>query len=896
MKTRFGCAVVVVLLLCRPTACAGGSPEKAARDLLQRLLPERISEFILEAIPADSGHDVFELETAGGKIVIRGSSGVAIASGLNWYLKYYGKCHVSWCGDQLKLPRPLPAVPQKVRRVSPFRYRYCFNYCAFSYTLAFWDWPQWERMIDWMALHGINMPLAVTGQEAVWHKVYRDLGLSDEEIGKFLVGPAYLPFGWMGCIDGWGGPLPHSWIERHAELQKRILARQRELGMTPVLQGFTGHVPESLKRVFPQAQFRRLPSWCEFPGTHFLDPMDPLFQRVGKAFVKEQTRQFGTDHLYASDTFIEMSPPSNDPKFLAGMGKAVYQAMAAADPEAVWVMQGWLFFNNPSFWKPPQAKAMLGAVPDDRMIVLDLYCENTPTWNKTEAFHGKPWAWSIIQSFGAQVSLHGGLPQIAKNLGEAMAAEKGTGPICRDGPRPTSGRCPASHKLDLSRFPRPRGRLSGLGLLMEGFGYNPVVYDFLTEMTWRSEVPKLEPWTLEFVRSRYGRQSPAAEEAWKLLLESAYTAPGQAGSILCARPKLDLAFGTSYDSVKLALAWQKLLGAAAELGDTDTYRFDVVNLTRQVLTNLAPQFYADAVAAYRAGDVKRLAESAARYLGLLKDMDELLATRREFLLGKWLSDAKHWATSDAERKLYEWNARSLITLWGPRDSILHEYSQREWSGMLRGFYLPRWKMFFARLEESLARKKPLDEKRLESELRDWDAAWVHKTDAYPDGPAGDAVAVARRLWGNYGQLAVGEIDGKSLTTGKPATCSASLPPYPAGLANDGRTWPTDRYWATDVNVDKAAWWQVDLEKPAAVGRVAIVFYYGDRRYYGFTVEGSLDGKTWAMLADRRDNKEVSTRQGITCRFSPRPVRYLRVTVTHNSANTGRHLVEVMAFE
>jgi len=105
---------------------------------------------------------------------------------------------VSWCGDQLKLPHPLPAVPAKVRRPSPFRYRYCFNYCAFSYTLAFWDWPQWERMIDWMALNGINVPLAVSGQEAVWRQVYRELKLSDREIGEFLVGPAYLPFGWLG--------------------------------------------------------------------------------------------------------------------------------------------------------------------------------------------------------------------------------------------------------------------------------------------------------------------------------------------------------------------------------------------------------------------------------------------------------------------------------------------------------------------------------------------------------------------------------------------------------------------------------------------------------------------------------------------------------------------------
>jgi len=81
-----------------------------------------------------------------------------------------------------------------------------------------------------------------------------------------------------------------------------------------------------------------------------------------------------------------------------------------------------------------------------------------------------------------------------------------------------------------------------------------------------------------------------------------------------------------------------------------------------------------------------------------------------------------------------------------------------------------------------------------------------------------------------------------------------------------------------------------------IGRVVVVGYYGDKRYYGFTVETSLDGRIWEMVADRRDNKELSTVKGYTCRFDPRPVRYIRVTQTANSANTGRHLVEVMAYK
>jgi len=116
------------------------------------------------------------------------------------------------------------------------------------------------------------------------------------------------------------------------------------------------------------------------------------------------------------------------------------------------------------------------------------------------------------------------------------------------------------------------------------------------------------------------------------------------------------------------------------------------------------------------------------------------------------------------------------------------------------------------------------------------------------------------------------------------------------LANDGWSNWTDAFWATDVTKDPEPWWQVDLEQPASVGQVVVVCYYGDQRFYGFTVETSLDGTAWDMVADRRDNREPSTAEGYTCRFPPQRVRYIRIRQTHNSANTGRHLVEVLAFK
>ncbi len=695
----------------------------AARSLLERLLPKHANEFVFELIPADNGRDVLEIESRGGKIVLRGNNGVALASALNWYLKHYCDCHVSWCGSQLQLPKPLPVVKEKVRQVTPFRYRYFFNYCAFSYSLPWWDWPEWERMIDWMALHGINLPLAVTGQEAVWQQLGRDLGLSDSQMKEFFVGPAFLPFGWMGCIDGWGGPLPDRWIERHAKLQQRILAREREFGMTPVLQGFTGHVPAALTNRYPEAKLQRLPSWAGFPPTWFVDPQDPLFVKLGRMFVTEQTRQFGSDHFYAADTFIEMPPPSSDTNFLAAMGGAVYEAMRAADPEAVWVLQGWLFFNAPQFWQPPQGRALFGAVPDDRLLALDLYCEHTPVWPRTEAFYGKPWVWCVIQNFGGTVSLHGALPRMAGELSQAMTSPQ-------------------------------QGQLSGIGLIFEGLDYNPIVQDFMTDMIWREEVPELDSWGRDFVRRRYGQLRPAGEEAWRILRQTAYTQVGRTDTVLTARPDMQVSATTRpYETKRLFEAAEKLLADADALGRLDTYQFDVVNVTREALAASATTLHTAVADAIKQGDAAALRRAGKDLLELSSDLDDLLGTRQEFLLGRWLHDARRWGTNDRERRLYEFNARNLITLWGPRDSILHEYAVRQWAGMFKGFYGPRWKKFLDAQCAALETRQAFDAAKFDAELRAWEEAWCHQSGkGYRTKPQGDPIATARRLLTQYQRL------------------------------------------------------------------------------------------------------------------------------------------------
>ena len=842
-----------------PEEPQSGGP-RAARALAERLLPDHADRFEFESIPPLRGRDVFEIETRDGKTVIRGNNGLAMAVGLNWFLKHYCRCHVSWCGNQLDLPDPLPAVEQKVLRRSWARYRYFLNYCCFGYSLPWHDWEQWERLIDWMALNGVNAPLAVTGQEAVWRAVCRRLGMSDEQIGDFLAGPPYLPFQWMGCLDGWGGPLPQSWIDRHEQLQQRILARQRELGMTPVLQGFTGHVPAAIRRKSPDAKLHQI-RWAEWQ-TQILDPLDPLFPKIAGMFLEEQTKRFGTDHLYAADTLIEMTPPSGDLNYLGNLGRAIYNGMAKTDAEAVWVLQGWAFMNQRSFWTQPRLAAFLDAVPDDRMVVLDLFCESTPMWSRTDAFCGKPWLWCNVQSFGCAVHLGGAL---SRNNDDLMAA--------RGHPH--------------------RGKLAGLGFVNEGLDYNPIVYDLMYEMAWRNEPVDLNEWVCNYSRHRYGRSNADAQAAWTILADTVYTAPHRTRSIVDHAPTLGPCRGfPPYENASLAQAWRHLLNAADELGRPDTCRFDLVNVARQVLVNHAETLREKVVQAYRAKDTKAFQESSQRFLGLLADVDDLLATREEFLLGRWLEDAKRWGDTDVARSKFEWNARRVLTLWGEGPAI-DDYARKEWAGMIRGYYTRRWQRYFDALAESLESDQPFDEKAFNQELRQWMNDWSGQQETYNAEPRGDSVAVAAALWGKYGHAF--KPDSLSLTTGKPATCSSVLPLHPARLANDGFA-NTARYWATDVKLHPGqTWWQVDLEKPTDVGRVVVIAYYGDRRYYGFTVETSLDGRTWDLVADHRDNRDPSTKAGYVCRFESRPVRYIRVNQPHNSANTGRHLVEVTAF-
>lgn len=714
------------------------SVEKVAQELVKRVAPSKADQFGIEVIPAANGEkDVFEIEDgADGRIVLRGNNGVSIASALGHYLKTRANCQLSFCGDQLSLPEVLPKAGPKERVVCPYQHRVFFNWCTLSYTGAWWDWNDWQRVLDFLAMNGINRPLDVTGLECVWHATLMRHGFSDEEARKFLVGPAFFAWQWMTNIQGHGGPLPASWIGQRRELAVRIGRRERELGMEPIHQGFSGYVPRELKAKFPEASIATQPSWCSFPGSAQLDPLDPLFAKLASTWYDELRNLYGPLHYVAADPFHESAPPKPGGAYLEQVGKAIFSNMKEAAPHPVWVMQSWSI-----------RKEIATAVPAEDLLVLDL---NGERWKGTDKFWGRPFVSGLLHNFGGRINLHGDLRGLARN--------------------PFAERAKAAPNQ------------AGMGLFMEAIVQNPVVYDLALDSVWRSTAVVPDAWLAAYARRRYGAESASAIEAWKLLLAGPYQ-PGTMGtensSMPAARPALDpkksgpnSGFGIPYANAGLLRAWELLMADAPKLSSSDAWRFDVADVGRQVLSNLAQPLQRDLAAAFRSGDRERFSRRVEEFDRLLVDLDRLLATRHEYSLGRWIADARRFGTTEAERDLYERNAVMLLTWWGPEngapnaDPGIFDYAWREWSGLVGGYYRMRWSAFHQHLAGRLEQHEGWTEDRLPqaygrpalranpfySALAEIEWGWITQRHGLPSGPEGDVVSIARELALRYRPL------------------------------------------------------------------------------------------------------------------------------------------------
>lgn len=136
------------------------------------------------------------------------------------------------------------------------------------------------------------------------------------------------------------------------------------------------------------------------------------------------------------------------------------------------------------------------------------------------------------------------------------------------------------------------------------------------------------------------------------------------------------------------------------------------------------------------------------------------------------------------------------------------------------------------------------------------------------------------------------VERNNLALGAAATSSRpSEAGHPPVHAVDGRR-TLDSYWGC---TPPPAALTLDLGATQRIGRVNVCTYWDGQRAYQYLVEASADGQGWSTVADQRTNTVVATPAGLTHRFDPVAARFLRVTMTGNTANPGLHIVELEAY-
>lgn len=661
----------------------------------------------------DAEQDSYCITAENGTLYVKANNYISACMGIYDYLKKYCGVQLSWCGNRAINITELTMFDGVFSREIEQKFRVYMNYCTLDYSMCWWDFSRWEKEIDFMAMNGINMPLAVIGSEAVLYETLLEYGFSEREALDSISGPAFWAWQLMTNIEGYIPPKDKSYVYRRAELGKKILERYIEFGMQPIQQGFSGHVPMLFKSKFPDAKILEQRGWCGFPKTAQLDPLDTLFLDFGKSYLNNLERIFGNYHYLACDPFHEGTPPKRWSWYLKAVGKTINRMYESFDSNSVWVMQTW-----------SMRKHIVKAVPKERLLLLDINSEKTLS-NKN--LWGYPVVAGMLHNFGGKNAMQGKLKLHCSNRYLKL---KSNG-----------------------------ANVVGTGMFMEGIEQNPVIYDLQLELLTSSKQIDCSEWLDDYIKRRYGKYSETLRKAWDILLETCYSSSNdyqenEVGSALAARPQLmPIRTGPCcytkiyYDTKLFEKAVSLFKSVSDEFGESDGYQYDLCDLVRQALSNRFYTNQSDFADAYSRKDIEALKILSEKQLNLLQDMDRFLANRSEFSLSRWIEDSHRLAGDEQEKKYFDFNARTLITLWGDvyGENMLYDYSWREWSGLIGEFYFVRWKMFYDEVISQLEKGRYVDvlctadfvkrKNYIKSDfgkrLNDFENKWINTYSEYP---------------------------------------------------------------------------------------------------------------------------------------------------------------------
>ena len=734
-------------------------------------------KFVLDP-SLNSKQEVFVIGGEDGKVLIKGSTLSAITTGLGWYLNHIAKINIAWnslnektvSGEAYADLSNIPVPTAEETHTSDAKYRYYLNTCTFGYSMTSWTWKRWQQEIDWMALHGINMPLQLVGLEEVWRKFLtmeeggkRKYGYTDEAAKAFVAGPAFIAWWAMNNLEGWGGTgsgkksggtwagaggvQDDAWYARQKNLAKQITDRQRELGMQPVLPGWSGMVPTNFASKSGYATRGNGGNWAG----DFVRPLllnvnigADKYAAIAADYYKCLKEVMGESQYYSMDPFHEGGGAGTMEDY-----EALYDAMEAAKAGSQWVIQQWQ-------WSATQ-KYSLTAVPAGRLVVLDLFSDGSPAFDKYNGFAPQDAVFCAIPNFGGRSGLMGRLQNVTDNY---------------------------------FKFKGKYASIKGIGAAPEAIEQTPVTYDLIFQLPWMNGVkPNVAEWVDNYAVARYGQDNAVVKEAWNLLRQGPlnYGADGIQGpveDVWAARPNLDAKpasywgktlnhAGGTYtkarrqmliDATYKLLSQQEALGMATGSVYESNYNYDLIEFGGGVMADYAYDLLLGIKEAKNADNTELYEARRDAFLQLILDMDAFKGTNLNFRLGKWTQEARDAAgevtgATTATPDWYEYNnARTIVSTWSSPGTNLNDYSYRSWQGLMKDLYYPRWKHYF-------------DNNCTTAEYKFFEWNWAHgmkhsvgqtaisneplakgeagHTDSYTRAPEGNTVDKAKEMLGKY---------------------------------------------------------------------------------------------------------------------------------------------------
>lgn len=634
-------------------------------------------------------NNYFKLENSNGKIRIIGNTGVNIAAGLNYYLKYYCNVNITQkgMGDKTDMPSELVKLKDSVEKHSTAKYVYSYNYTTFSYTMPFWSEREWQDELDWLALNGVNLVLDPIGQEAVWSVFLRKLGYSDDEIQNQVSFSTYSAWQWMGNISGVGGPISLDWVNDRVKLAHHNHKFMSALDMHPIIRAYGGLLPDGIDEKNEGLDIIHQGQWCSFHRPDMVRTVGTDYQNLSKIFYETQQETLGDiTHFYSVDPFHEggimgdISPED--------VSSNLMDNLLEHDTDAVWIIQSWQ--ENPT-------PGLLRGIVNNKKhaLILDLYAEKSPQWvkNNVKGHGGKefsetPWLFCMLNNFGGRMGLSGHLSDLQDSYDEALRDAK----------------C-----------------MQGIGITPEASLNNPILYDFFFDLIWRNAGEKFElnEWLKNYATRRYG-VSESARNSLETQLNTVYKSEfnnlgqGAPESVINSRPKKNIKAASTwgnaviqYPKPELIKSLDKLVYDYKNLENSAGYRFDLVSLAMQVLSNTSQDIVDDINQAIDSKDLSRFLKLKSTFLKVIQLVDNIADKVPIYRLDTWENQAQNIVKNldDFSKMKAIIDARALVTTWGSLKQAnsggLHDYSNRQWSGLTGTLYLERWSRWLSNQENKI---------------------------------------------------------------------------------------------------------------------------------------------------------------------------------------------------